>query len=398
MKSKNKLLITDMLAVFAAALSDIALLTMAFMITGSPEQTSYIIALRLLASMLVFFILPKMLKIISMRKFSFLTDLVRALSCLLVIATWNIYVLVLFAIIISFCTGVNSALKNVAFQKFVASEERVVFISKQQFVYHCLSLSAPLLATLIIKISVVQVVFIVESLLLFISALIVWRLSDWDPDVDVAGKGLFSGFGFIFQNIIQRNILFFRLSILTSMIAYQVISTYILTRDYRHIIKSVNINFITSYSDVLALFSIVATASLLLASLLAGKIFKLETLGKSFITGSLLISAGCILWAVAVPGFEVMSYIPGTFMIFMGLSLLRISLYASGQQLTDKARFSEIIATSDMLARSYQSLLGFAIVSIISVITPGGAFLICSLASLGSVFFSRVISREISSS
>lgn len=59
MKSKNKLLITDMLAVFSAALSDIALLTMAFMITGSPEQTSYIIALRLLASMLVFLFCQK---------------------------------------------------------------------------------------------------------------------------------------------------------------------------------------------------------------------------------------------------------------------------------------------------------------------------------------------------
>jgi hypothetical protein len=288
MKNKNKLLITDMLSVFGAGLSDVAVLTMAFLITGSAEKTTYIISVRLLSSVPVFFIMPRVLHHFSMKKFSISTDLLRATSCLIVITTWNIYFVAAFAVIISFCTGVNSALKTVGYQSFVSSDERMKFISGQQFSHNALSLLSPVASALIINYYDLKAVFVIECLCFLSSALICCRVNGWGTERRDGRKKLLSGFGYIFSDRIQKNILFFRLSILTSMIAYQILSTYILTSDYKTIVQILHINILKSYSDVVAIFSVVATLSLLVGSLLSGKLFRTETIGVSFVSGRFL--------------------------------------------------------------------------------------------------------------
>lgn len=384
-----------MLSVFGSNLSDVALFSMAFMITQSPEKTSYIISLRLLSSLLVFLVTPNMLSILSMRMFSLITDLIRSISCLLVIFTWNIYLLLLFSIIVSFCTGINSALENAAFQRFVASEERISFISKQQFFYNAFGLSAPIVSAMLIKFFNIKLVFCLESILFLFSALIVYQLEGWNSESAPKSKGVFSGFTSIMQDKIQRNILWFRLCILTSMVAYQIVSTYILTSEYLKIIIWLDLVFLNSYSDVIALFSVISTVAILMGSVFSGKVFKMETIKNSFTIGTILLSAGCLFWVMPAGGVIVLGYMFGTLIIFMGLSLLRVSLYASGQELTDKDKFPEIIVTSDLISRTYQSLLGVVIVSVINFITPQGVFLLLSFSALASLLFSVSIYKPI---
>ena len=395
MENKNKLLLTDVISSFGTGISDVAIITMAYMMTKSPEKTAYIISLRLISSMLVFFLIPHLLRILSMRVLSILTDFARSVTCLTIVFTWNIYVLAISSTLIALCAGLNTTLKNVAFQKVVDSDERVSFVSKQQFYYNFFGLMAPIISSLAIGIFGVKFIFYVESFLFLISAYVVSSLGEWTPENQYQKKSIFSGLTYIFNNKVQKNILFFRLSIITSMVAYEIISTYILTDNYKELISHINISYISSYSAVVALFSSMSTFSLLVGSLIAGKLFKIESINKSFILGAILISSGCLIWSVPLTHSLVLSYLSGTFIIYLGLSLLKISLYSSGQELTEKSKFSEIIATSDMLSRSYQSLLGFVIVFGIDHFTAKKCFLFLAFAALGSLFFSSSIYKPL---
>jgi len=395
MENKNKLLLTDIISSFGTGISDVAIITMAYMITKSPEKTAYIISLRLISSMLVFFLIPHLLRILSMRVLSILTDFARSVTCLTIVFTWNIYVLAISSTLITLCAGLNTTLKNVAFQKFVDSNERVTFVSKQQFYYNFFGLMAPIISSLAIGIFGIKFIFYVESFLFLMSTYVVSSLEEWTPENPSQKKSIFSGFTYIFNDKVQKNILFFRLSIITSMVAYEIISTYILTDNYKELINHINITYVSSYSAVVALFSSMSTFSLLVGSLIAGKIFKIESINKSFILGAVLISVGCLIWSVPLTKFLVLSYLSGTFIIYLGLSLLKISLYSSGQELTDKGKFTEIIATSDMLSRSYQSLLGFVIVAGIDHFTAEKCFLFLAFAALGSLFFSSSIYKPL---
>lgn len=396
MKNRNKLLLTDGLSSFGAGLSDIALITLSFMITQSAEITSYIISLRLLSSVLVFLALPRFLNFLSMRYCSFSTDLLRSLTCITLIFTWNIYLVAISAIVISFSTGINSAIKNVACQKFITSDERVAFLSKQQFIYGFFTLSAPLTSALLIKLFSVHSVFIIEGLVFLASSLTVLTLENWDPTTKSIQKGNLSGFKFILKDKNQLNILFFRLSILTSMMAYQVLSTYILTSNYKDLLDYFDLKLLNSYSDIIALFNTIATISLLIGSLITGKYFSIHNIKKSFLAGSILVSIGCILWATTSNENRMLFYIPGTFFIFIGLSLLRISLYTTGQELTDENHFSEIIVTSDLISRSYQSFISFFIVTIVTITSPSIIFFMVALSALFSMYFSTMICRKLS--
>ncbi|PHM48125.1 MFS transporter [Xenorhabdus miraniensis] len=396
MENKNKLLTSDVISMFGSGVSEVALLTLAFNITHSASCTSLLISIRLLGSLLVFFLTGYLMKYLNMKWICVFSDSIRAFIILLAIIVNDIYNIFIIAFFISFFSGLNIAVRSVAYQKFVGSDERIKFISKQQSLYSLLTLFSPFFAALLIKFVSLNQVFVVESICFLISTLTIFGVSEWRDEKDSKNNNQrLIGLKYLLKEPVQRNILFFRISILTSMISYQIISTYIITMDYSKMTSFVDLSFMISYSDVLAFFSFISALSLLFGNFIAGRFFSLEKIRLSFFLGAFFVSLGCIFWSYPYHDFQLLYYSIGSFILFLGLSFLRISLYASGQELTPPEYLAEIIAASDVISRSYQSLLGVVIMSLIPIISVN--FILCFLAfsAMGSLLITGKISQKV---
>ncbi|MDC9614616.1 hypothetical protein PSI19_12215 [Xenorhabdus khoisanae] len=140
---------------------------------------------------------------------------------------------------------------------------------------------------------------------------------------------------------------------------------------------------------------LISALSLLIGNFIAGRFFSLEKIRFSFFLGAFLVSLGCIFWAYPYHDFQLLYYSIGSFILFIGLSFLRVSIYASGQELTPLEYLAEIIAASDVISRSYQSLLGVVIMSLIPIISVN--FILCFLAfaAMASLLITGKISRKV---
>ncbi|WP_051786583.1 MFS transporter [Endozoicomonas numazuensis] len=393
MESKNKLLASDTLSVFGATISDIGILSLAYAITSSASQTTLIISIRLLSSMLVFVFLPKLIGFLTNKVLCITLDVLRVITILSAILCTNIYQVVVITLILSFCSGLNSAIRGSAYQELLVSEERVQFISKQQSIFVIFSLLAPFIAAIIIKLLSIEILFGIEAICFFLSAVTLLFINDWGKKT--SSNSSYKGVKFLFKDKTQRNILMFRLFILTTMVAYQILSTFIITNNYESVVSMIDLSFISNYSDILAYFSIVSSFALLVGNAVASKLFKIAQINQLFTYGAILVCSGTCIWGLGAGSYQLVYYTSGTVLIFIGLSLLRIALYTSGQELTPSEMFSEIIAASDLISRSYQALLGASLLSLVSLFTSSGLFLILSFSTLLSIFVSKSISKKL---
>ncbi|AUL97473.1 MFS transporter [Vibrio vulnificus] len=395
MKNKNKLLASDSLSVLGASIGDVGILTFAYMLSNSASQTTFIISIRLLASLLVFVLLPKLNRKFNSKNLCIVLDVARSISILSIIFCTNIYQVIVITLILSFCSGFNSALRGSAYQKLLGSEERIKFISKQQSIFVTLGLTAPFVAAIIIKAFSIEVLFSIESACFLLSAIIFIFIDTWEDNKSSSTSSSYEGVRFLFKDKTQRNILTFRLFVLTTMVSYQVLSTYIITNEYKSILSAINLPFVSNYSDALAYFSFISSLALLIGNFISSNVFKIEKIKQSFTYGAGLVCSGSLIWGVSGGEYLVIYYTLGTTLIFIGLSFLRISLYTSGQELTPEKLFGEIIAASDVISRSYQSIIGVSVLSLIPVITSGSLFITLAFSSLISIPVSKKISDEL---
>ncbi|MCC8423041.1 MFS transporter [Photorhabdus thracensis] len=396
MENKNKLLSSDIISIFGTGISEIALLSLAYSITKSEIDTSLMVSVRLTASILVFVVIGGLTARFSMRAICISSDFFRAVTIFLAVFVNNIYLLFFISFLLSFFSGLNISIRSVAYQVFVSSEERVAFISKQQFYYGLLSISSPLIAGFLINMISIRSLFIIESMCFILSIIFLFFIVDWGTKIkekDISMK--YGGLEYIIKNNVQRNILLFRISILTAMVSYQVISTYIMTSNYTTIVSLFSGLYSFSFSDLVAYFSFLASVSMLLGSYLSGSYFNINKLKQSFFFGSILIAVGCIFWAMPLSRIVLLYYTLGTMLIFMGLSSLRISLYTSGQELTPEKYLARIISSSDAISRSYQSVFGIIVIWLIPLLGSSALFVFFAICSLSSVFVSKKISAEV---
>ncbi|NHB92364.1 MFS transporter [Photorhabdus cinerea] len=396
MQNKNKLLSSDIISIFGTGISEIALISLVYSITKSEMDTSLMVSVRLIASILVFAVIGGLTARFNMRTICIYSDLFRAVIIFFAVFVNNIYLLFFISFLLSFLSGLNISIRSVAYQVFVSSEERVAFISKQQFYYGLFSISSPLIAGFLINITSIRFLFIIESICFLLSMILLFFIGDWGTKTekkDIIMK--YGGLEYIIKNNTQRNILLFRISILTAMVSYQVISTYIITSSYTIIVSLFSGLYSFSFSDLVAYFSFVASVSMLFGSYLSGAYFNINKLKKSFFLGSFLITVGSILWAIPLSRISLLYYTLGTMLIFIGLSFLRISLYTSGQELTPEKYFAKIISSSDAISRSYQSAFGIIVIGLIPLLGSSILFIFFAMCSLSSVFVSKKISAEV---
>ncbi|KOY62776.1 hypothetical protein AM629_06760 [Photorhabdus heterorhabditis] len=396
MENKNKLLSSDVISIFGTGISEIALLSLVYSITKSEIDTSLMVSLRLTASILVFVVIGGLTARLSMRAICISSDFFRAVTIFLAVFVNNMYLLFFISFLLSFFSGLNISIRSVAYQVFVSSEERVAFISKQQFYYGLLSISSPLIAGFLINMISIRSLFLIESMCFMLSIIFLFFISDWGTKIkekDISMK--YGGLEYIIKNNTQRNILLFRISILTAMVSYQVISTYIMTSHYATIVSLFSELYSFSFSDLIAYFSFLASVSMLFGSYFSSYYFNISKLKKSFFLGSLLIAVGSILWAMPLSKSVLLFYTLGTMLIFIGLSFLRISLYTSGQELTPEKYFARIISSSDAISRSYQSAFGIIIIGLIPLLGSSILFLFFAMCSLSSVFVAKKISADV---
>ena len=287
MKNKNKLLVSDTLSVFGASIGDIGILSLAYMVTNSASQTTLILSVRLLASMLVFILLPKIASRVAKKDLCILLDVLRFTTVLLVIFCTNIYQIFIITIILSFCSGLNGAIRSSAYQEILESNERVLFISKQQTIFVTCSLLSPFIAAIIIKLLSIKILFAIEALCFLFSAGIFTLITNWGKETSTSTG--YSGLKFLLKDCIQRNILMFRLFILTSMVTYQIISTYIITENYKMIANIINLSIVSNYSDILAYFSVVSSLALLIGNIVTSKAFNSDKINLSFTYCAILV-------------------------------------------------------------------------------------------------------------
>ena len=363
------------------------------MVTSSASQTTLILSVRLVASMLVFILLPKIASRMAKKDLCILLDVLRFITILLVIFCTNIYQIIIITIILSFCSGLNNAIRTSAYQELLKSKERLLFISKQQSIFVICSLFSPLIAAIIIKLLSIKVLFVIEALCFLFSASIFTLINNFRKETST-NKG-YVGLKFLLKDYIQRNILIFRLFILTAMVTYQIISTYIITVNYKVIANIINLPIISNYSDILAYFSVVSSLALLIGNFVTAKAFKTDEINLAFTYGAILVCLGSYGWGIGEGTYLLIYYTLGTILIFVGLAFLRIALYTSGQELTPPEFFSEIIAASDLIARSYQALLGVSVLSLVPILTSSGVFLILGSSALASILVSRKINKKL---
>ncbi|CAQ82629.1 MULTISPECIES: MFS transporter [Photorhabdus] len=396
MENNNKLLSSDIISIFGTGISEIALLALVYSITRSEIDTSLMVSIRLTASILVFTLIGGLISRFNMRAICISSDFFRAVIIFLAVFVSNIYVLFFISFLLSFLSGLNISIRSVAYQVFVSSEERVAFISKQQFYYGLFSISSPLIAGFLINMTSIRFVFLIESICFLLSITFLFFIVDWGSRTEKKESAMkYGGLEYIIKNNTQRNILLFRISILTAMVSYQVISTYIMTSNYTTIVSLFIKWYSFSFSDLIAYFSFVASISMLFGSYLSGAYFDINKLKKSFFLGSLLIAVGSMLWAMPLSRIVLLFYTLGTMLIFIGLSFLKISLYTSGQELTPEKYFARIISSSDAISRSYQSAFGIIIIWLIPLLGSSVLFVFFAMCSLSSVFVSKKISAEV---
>ncbi|WP_146111029.1 MFS transporter [Photorhabdus hindustanensis] len=285
MENKNKLLSSDIISIFGTGISEIALLSLVYSITKSEIDTSLMVSVRLMASILVFVVIGGLTARFNMRAICISSDLFRAVTIFLAVFVNNIYLLFFISFLLSFFSGLNISIRSAAYQVFVSSEERVAFISKQQFYYGLLSISSPLIAGFLINMMSIRSLFLIESMCFILSIIFLFFISDWGTKIkekDISMK--YGGLEYIIKNNTQRNILLFRISILTAMVSYQVISTYIMTSNYTTIVSLFSGLYSFSFSDLVAYFSFLASISMLFGSYLSGCYFNISKLKKIFLS------------------------------------------------------------------------------------------------------------------
>lgn len=392
----NKLILSDVISVLGDRISDIAFLTLAYQLTRSPILVSIIVVIRGISCLIGSLLTSIWLDSFSNKKFLLIIlDILRALLLAFCFIIKNIQILYLIIFSLSLISSIYQPIKLSAYQIFIHSNERVKAISTQQTLLQMTSILSPIIAVTLIALTNIYMAFYVDAGTFLMAALCIYFIPSWRTQfLSTDGtilRRITSGFSLIISNSIQRNILYFRLVILSTLALYDLAYVYQITTFANH-----DTNFL-NYENLIGLFSMLGSIGITLGAVISYNIFTIKKINQMFHYGVFCTFLGCLIWASSpLSGvYLLLIYSMGTLFIFIGISFLRISLTTSGQELTDKKNFVKIVSSADALARMWQYGTGIIYVTIINMIGIQKLLFGFSLFSLGSICFSNKISKDL---
>ncbi len=382
---KNKLLFIDSISAFSIGMSDLALISMAYAITESADETGVLIAVRLTSSLLVFLLMKPLTVHLPLRTVSLAADTLRVFVMPIAILATSIEQLYMVAFALSFLFGVNVSVRSSAYKQFVPSDDRVAFLSKQQSIYAMSTVMSPLAAGALIRLFDPVAVFYMEAVLFIFCVGMMVQMPDWQGSRETRTPVKLTH---ILIDKIQWNVLAFRLMIVTVLTGYQIAMIHVLSEDSWSYMLGHEIQF----SDRMSYFSLIAALAVLAGARLTSKTVRIETLKTAFLTGATLVGTGCLIWAFNASLWLLLTL--GTVLIFTGLAPLRIALQAAGIELTEEHKLPYVISASDMLTRTHQSLVGLAFAPVLFMAGAPSVFVLlagfCVVSAIPGVYLARL--------
>lgn len=391
----SKLIISDSISAFGDRASELAFLALAYQLTRSAWIVAAVALVQGFSYLLSSLIVGAISQRVRYRKqFLMLLDLARALLLLSCSMIESVYILYVFIFSLSLLSAMYYPLRQAGYQLLIPSEDRVNFISRQQMIIHMVSIGAPIASAWVIAAYTINAAFYIDAASFIVAGIILYFTPSWVSPLPVDKplpfwRRTLSGFSQISQSAIQKNILHFRLVLLSVLSSYQVIYLFMITKSY----ENANITLPFDFSQLLAYFSTISALGLVLGSYFSSKIFSINNLGRGFVFGIICISFGCFFWSLNMSNFEIMlmTCSVGTFAIFFGVALLRVSLYTAGQEITPAENFVQIVSASDTIARAWQYLCGASVLLILNMASSHSIFKIL----MGVVLLSIILANRI---